>query len=175
MKETEMTGLGDRAEGAALWQRWRQLSQTASPYRIAPDPLVLAAYAEGRLDEHQAEPVEDWLADHPEAFEDLAAAREGADPASAPAAAIARAQALVTAADPKIVPFPVARRGGWRAAVAWSGIAASLLVTSLFGFALGSNAYLGISGANASSDSAVHELLDPPGGLFSTDDEDQAI
>jgi len=171
-----MTELGDRAEGAALWRRWRALSQAAPSHRSAPDPLALAAYAEGRFDEQQAETVEDWLADHPEALSDFAAARDSLDltPPAAPEAVIARMQALIAPAERKIVPFPAARRGGWRAAAAWSGIAASLLATSLFGFALGSNAYLGLNGANISSDNAARELLDPPGGLFSTDDEDQA-
>ena len=53
-----MTGPGDRTESVALWQRWRlEASVAAKP--AAPDPLVLAAYADGRLDEIEAEPVEE--------------------------------------------------------------------------------------------------------------------
>ena len=80
-----MTGLGERAEDAALWRRWR-LDARPAPSRGAPDPLLLAAYADGRLDESEAEPVEDWLADHPEALADLIAARDAgaAAPPTAP-------------------------------------------------------------------------------------------
>src|SRR5271170_4551770 len=135
-----MTGPGDRADDASLWQRWRHDNHSASGGG-PPDPLLLAAYAEGRLDETQAEPVEDWLAAHPEALADLIAAREAsaAAPPAAPEAVIARAAALVAPADAKVVSFAAAiavRRRSWRTAAAWSGLAASLLVTSMGGFAL---------------------------------------
>ena len=56
---------GDRAE-APLWRRWR--AESVAPVLAMPDPLLFAAYAEGRLDESAAEPVEAWLAEHPEAL-----------------------------------------------------------------------------------------------------------
>jgi hypothetical protein len=36
----------------------------------------------------------------------------------------------------------------WRAALAWSSIAASLLCASLIGFSMGSDAYMNLAGAN---------------------------
>jgi anti-sigma factor RsiW len=173
-----MTGPGERADDASLWQRWRLGTRPISS-GSPPDPVQLAAYADGRLDEIRAEPVEDWLASHPEMLADLIAARAAgaAAPPAAPEAVIARASALVAPTDAKIVSFAVAaavRRRSWRMAAAWSGLAASLLVTSLGGFALGDRAYLNFTGgsdAAATSDSAVHDLLDPPTGLFEADDE----
>ena len=56
-------------------------------------------------------------------------------------------------------------------AIAWGGIAASLLATSLVGFALGNNAYLNLVGEPAAAESTIHELLDPPSALFADDEE----
>jgi len=173
-----MTGPGERAGDAALWQRWR-MSARAAPGGAPPDPIVLAAWAEGRLDESAAEPVEAWLFEHPEALEDLLAAREAgaAAPPPAPEALIARAAALVPARESNVVSFAAAsavRRSGWRNAVAWGGLAASLLVTSLGGFALGDRAYMNLMGGGnvaATSDNPVPDLLDPPSGLFETDED----
>ncbi len=150
-----MAGLGDGdSEERALWRRW------ATPQRsvesLAPDPLALAAYAEGRLGEAEAEPIERWLADHPAAldqvFADLAAAR-GASAISLPAvdaAIIARASALVTSATSNIVPLrrPVPT---WRNALAWSSVAASLVAASLVGFTMGSDVYQGIARDDAAA------------------------
>ena len=169
-----MTGPGDRAEDIELWRRWRATSGEVAPV----DAVSLAAYAEGRMDEAAAEAVEAWLADHPEALADVAAAR-GASlqiHGAVPEAHIVRAMSLVTPAA-EIVQFPiarVARRRTWREAAAWGAIAASLLVTSMFGFELGSNAYANLmqqQTAAVSDSSTANELIDPPTGLFTEDDE----
>ena len=169
-----MTGPGDRSEELDFWRRWRATSAGAP----TADAVLLAAYAEGRLDETAAEPVEAWLADHPEALEDIVAARQAAlaSPAAAAEGHIARAAALVATPSATIVPFPVAlaaRRRGWRDAAAWGAVAASLLVTSTFGFAIGSSAYASLTQQPPSAESTAHELMDPPTGLF-TEDEDSA-
>jgi hypothetical protein len=170
-----MTEPVEGAKDAALWQRWRQHAHPATG-RDAADWLALAAYAEGRLDETQAEPVEDWLAEHPEALADLTAARAAAASPlpAASEAVIARAAALVEPmAGAQIIPFRTAagpHRPAWRMAMAWSGIAASLLVTSLAGFALGNDAYLNLVGRPA-AESTIHELLDPPSVMFADDEE----
>jgi hypothetical protein len=161
---------------AALWQRWRQQAH-GTVGRDAVDPLALAAYVEGRLDETQAEPIEDWLAEHPDALADLTAARAAAAaplPQAASEALIARAAALVRPpAGATIIPFRAAAgaRPPWRMAMAWSGIAASLLVASMGGFALGDNAYVSLVGQPAAAESTIHELLDPPSTLFVEDEE----
>ncbi|HUZ75260.1 MAG TPA: hypothetical protein VMU87_19930 [Stellaceae bacterium] len=159
---------------AALWRRWCSQRQTAPRNGAAPGALWLAAYADGRLDETAIEAVEAWLADDPAALDDLIAARTAlrAKFPAAPEAAIARAAALVGHADATVVPFRprAVQHRAWRTAFAWSGIAASLLVTSLFGFTLGSNAYLDLtrqqSAQQAATDSVLPELLDPPTTLF---------
>lgn len=169
-----MAGTGEPADGRALWRRWRTLAVAGMEDRaLAPDPLLLAAYAEGRLDEAAAAPVELWLAAHPETLTetlaDLTAARAAPATEAAPEAFIARAAALVGAADPKIVAFRRPQVRGlrnWRSLAAWSGIAASLLATSLIGFELGSDTYVSLTGSQTSAISAFHDLFDPPGGIL---------
>jgi anti-sigma factor RsiW len=171
-----MTGLGDKAEGAALWQRWRVRAGSVSRVDGDDHALLLAAYVDGRLAAANADAVEEWLIDHPAALGDVIAARAmaGSHAPDAPAALLARIEALVAPSE-GVVPFVrPARTGGWRTAAAWGGLAASLMVTSLFGFALGSNAYLNVMQQPLSSESPFHELLDPPGQLFSMGDEETA-
>lgn len=152
-----MAGMGDEAE-QALWRRFYVPGGTKAP---APDALALAAYAEGRLSEKAAEPIEHWLASHPEllndALTDLAAAH-GLTPASvypSDEAIIAEASALIGGgANGNIVPFrPAAAH--WRNALAWSSIAASLIVASLGGFAMGSDAYQNLSGTAVTDQASV--------------------
>ncbi|HUK58620.1 MAG TPA: hypothetical protein VLV50_05260 [Stellaceae bacterium] len=175
-----MSGPGDLAQELEFWRRWRATSAEAPPV----DPMLLAAYAEGQLDESAAEPVEAWLADHPDALADIVAARSALRAAldAAPEPRIARALALVArtgsaaplAPAAEIVPFPsarVARRRTWRDAAAWGAVAASLLATSMFGFEIGSNAYANLTQPSVVSESVAHELIDPPSGLFSEDDD----
>jgi len=164
-----MTKPREETEGWALWRRWR--GRTAN--RAVPiEALSLAAYAEGRLDASRVEAIEYWLAAHPEALADVIAARAAAEALStvAPDAMVMRAAGLVSRPSAEIVPL---RRAAprWRAAVAWSGIAASLMVTSLVGFALGNDAYVSAADTSA-ADSTFQNLLDPPTGLFSGFSED---
>jgi anti-sigma factor RsiW len=170
----------DKAGEVALWRRWHEAAGAVETIRgFAPDALMLAAYAEDRLDEAARDRVEDWLASHPEALADIVAARGAAEPGGAvPDAVLARAMGLVFEADPQVtpgvVPFrrPLPPARGWRRAAAWSGIAASLLATSLIGFALGNDAYMSLQGGPTAS-ALAPEVLDPPGGIFTTVSEDQ--
>lgn len=165
-----MAGPRDRTDEAALWRRWRSAAASGSAEAAEPDALLLAAYAENRL---PAEAVEDWLAANPDGATDILAARRAAHeplPEASPAVAV-RAMALVSDGDAQILAFrrPVRRPVGWRAALAWGGIAASLLVTSLVGFTLGSDAYVNF--ARGTPTSLSRELLDPPSGLFQGGEE----
>jgi anti-sigma factor RsiW len=175
----EMKDVGDRLAEAALWRRWRAEQQAVPRAGAAPGALWLAAYADGRLDEANIDAVEAWLADDPVALDDAIAARRAVRAAlpDAPEAMIARAADLVAPGAANVVPLrpraPQPRRA-WRTAFAWSGIAASLLVTSLFGFTLGSNAYLDLAQQQVATDNVLPELLDPPTTLF-TPEEDSAI
>jgi hypothetical protein len=163
----------DRTDGPALWQRWRSASM-GGPQGIAPDALMLAGYVEDRLSPDAAAAVEEWLAANPDAIGDLLAAREAASaaPPEAPEGVIARAAALLNAGDAHVLSFSAARKRqvGWRVIVARGGIAASLLIASLVGFVMGNDAYVSV--ASAASSEPARDLIDPPGGFFSSLDEE---
>jgi hypothetical protein len=155
-----MAGLGD-SEERALWRQWATTQRGTES--LAPDALALAAYAEGRLSEAEAEPIERWLAAHPESlnqvFADIAAAR-GASDAVMPlvnAAIMAKARALIPGSIDNVVPL---RRPtpAWRNALAWSSIAASLIAASFVGFTMGSDAYQHIARADAAEAAATDSL-----------------
>ncbi|HUC63908.1 MAG TPA: hypothetical protein VMA53_00680 [Stellaceae bacterium] len=162
-------------EQAALWRRWCEAAATpGEPTAAEPDALTLAAYAEDRLSAEGVEAVEDWLAANSQIASDILAARQAATFASAtaPEAVIARAAALV-GGGAQILPFRAqAARPSWRNAIAWGAMAASILVASLVGFAMGNSTYATL--IDGSSVSLSQELLDPPTGLFNAD-EDSAI
>ena len=161
-----MTDMGVEARDRRLWQRWRALG--ADSRAAEPDAMLLAAYAEGRLSEGEAEAVEAWLAVTPEALGDVVAARSPGQPQPVDLRMIEKAGALVAgaaapAAGAKIVPFrPRSLRllPQWRTALTWSSIAASLLCASLVGFSMGSEAYASLSGTQA-ADTTVEGLGAP--------------
>jgi len=168
-----MVQMGAGEEERDLWRRWRALGEVAP----APDSIELAAYAERRLGEAEAESVENWLASDPAAWSELEAARSAArlESAVADEALIARACALVAdlaalPADGSVVPL---RRPApaWRSALAWSSIAASLVATSLVGFSMGSDVYRSLSGTQIATDTATDPLeASPTLDLFFGDD-----
>lgn len=170
-----MTRPGEREE-AALWSRWRALTrETAGPAAAEPDELTLAAYADGQLDAPRAEAVEAWLFDHPDALADVLAARALANAyAEVPETVLLDACALVEALQGGVVAFPgpVSRTGTWRGIMAWGSIAASLLITSLVGLSLTGHAQYEMVARPAST--TLPDLLDPPGGLFSSFDDEPA-
>ena len=168
-----MAGPNDRTDEAALWRRWRSAAASGETVTAAPDALLLAAYAEDRLPEAAGEAIEDWLAAHPGSISDVLAARRAAqgENAAASDAVIARASALVAAGDAQILTLPQpGRRASWRTAAIWSGMAASLVVTSMIGFTLGNSAYTSLS--SSASPALGQDLFDPPTGLFNSLDED---
>jgi len=169
-----MAGPRDRTDEAALWRRWCSASASVDVTGAEPDALLLAAYAEDRLPEQAAEALENWLAAHSEIVPDVLAARCAAlaeSPAASPTV-VARAAALVAAGGAQVLPFrrPTSRMASWRTAALWSGMAASLVVTSLIGFTLGNSAYLSLAGG--ASPAFGQELFDPPTGLFNSLDEE---
>ena len=168
----------NRAEEAALWQRFRTLEQESRmKVKDLGDPLTLAAYAEGRLGTKAVEAIETFLAAKPEIIGDILAARAAVQ-ATAPVASeavIARAAALVAsraapALDARVVPFRHAQvqRSEWRVTLSRLAIAASLVVTGLVGFALGSDTYGNF--AQARAESSAYDLFDQPAGIFSGED-----
>jgi|SRR5579872_7014952 len=113
--------------GPDLWRRYRAAALTPDPTAAAePDPGLLAAWLDGRLDEVAAEPVEAWLARNPDALCLVDVPASGVEPA--PLETIRRARALVSGALP---------RRTWRENVAWAAIAASLVLVGWTGFMAG--------------------------------------
>lgn len=114
-------------DGQDLWRRYRAVALAPDPITAAePDPGLLAAWLDGRLDEAAAEPVEAWLARNPEAWCLVDAPATAAE--AAPLDTIRRARALVSGALP---------RRAWRETVAWAAIAASLVLVGWTGFVVG--------------------------------------
>ena len=143
---------GNGGDGARLWARarpgWRALAAPGGAPGAsgeAPDPLILAAYLDGALDEAERERVEAWMAASPEALDLIAAAREalGQEPGAAPESLVSRAQGLVRAPVREPAGLLAWLRGltgfevqAWRP-IAWAGVTAVLLVASAGGFELG--------------------------------------
>jgi len=163
----------DKAEESALWRHWRTaVVDAASEAAPAPDPLLLAGYAEHRLSEAAAEEVEAWLALHPDAITDVLAVRESDAsplPAQAPEVVLTRAMELVPEPDPKVVPLrrPAMPAPAWRLATTQFAMVASLVVVSLIGFTLGTDAYTSLLSGDQSA-ALGQDLFDPPSGVFSS-------
>jgi len=169
-----MSGPMNSPEEMALWQRWRRLAR--APTGEPPDALMLAAYAEGRLGPAEMEAVEDWLSANADLAADVVIAhRTALEPLpEADAGIIARAMALVPAKEGDVVPLRrPAPSPGWQGVVRWSAMAASILVASVVGFALGNDTYVSLAGYQPAI--FGQELLDPPSGLFTGFDEDANI
>ena len=156
-----MTDKGAEARDRRLWRRWQALGEE---FRVTePDALLLAAYAEGRLSEAEAEPVEAWLAATPDRLGDIVAARTTYQrpPRLVFEHVLEKATELVpgetTPASAEILPFRP-RLSQWRTAIAWSSLAASILCASLVGFSMGSDAYTNLSGTQAVDGSTIDSL-----------------
>ncbi|MDB5361452.1 MAG: hypothetical protein JWO51_2749 [Rhodospirillales bacterium] len=120
-----------------LYERWRSHESGSADPTAELDPMILAAYLEGRLSEDDAAPLERLLAADPAALDDLLAC-DPVTPEISSAAFVARAQALV--AGTTVVPFApraAAPRRIVTAWAAWGAVAASLVLISLVGFSLG--------------------------------------
>ena len=85
------------------------------------------------------------MAAHPDLLADLAATRSG-DDEIADAAIVARASALIARPAGNVSALPLrATRPVWQDAMAWSGIAATLLAAVLIGFQLGNDNVVDLS------------------------------
>jgi len=140
---------GNGGDGAGLWARarpnWRAVAGPGSTEN-APNPLMLAAYLDGDLDDTGRAAVEAWMAASPEALDLMIAARAGLaeTPGRPPESLISRAQDLVRVPARESAGLGAWLRGligfepeAWRP-LAWAGVAAVLLVVSAGGFELGS-------------------------------------
>ncbi len=140
--ETAMT-----AEDRALWRKARDSWTGGAADSVGAgaevDPLLLAAYLDGRLDAEEGAAVEARLAADPAALDLMAASREAL--AAGPAEAVP--ETLLRRAEGLVRPAPVPPRKGALAALAaavmmpgqaaWVGFAAVLMLASVAGFELG--------------------------------------
>jgi anti-sigma factor RsiW len=166
---------GKGGEGTAERALWLRSQATEAPEDEAGYFLDLAAFADGRLDDEEAERVAALLAADPQAAGDVAAAR-----APSPALAddgeiervIARACGLVTqpaAGHRGVMLFfpPVLHRNMVRRLAEWSSLAAALAMVGWLGFAMGSDASLALGWSGQPSESgSLHELIDPDNGIL---------
>lgn len=154
-------------EGRALWRRLPRAvgSRTGAE---AVDPLELAAWLEGRLDEAAAARIEAALADDPGLL-DLAVAARAAldDPAPAPDRLLVRARASFA---PTVSLAGQARQGGglraWWRRMEWAAIGASFLIAAAGGFALGDGIGSNVQASSEFELADSSSLLDRPSGLF---------
>ncbi len=134
----------------ALWQRARaDLSDSARP-DDAPDPMMIAAYLDGSLDDAEKEALESRLLGDPEGLDLLIASRQALDEGPAahvPETVFERAEGLVRAAPTESDGF-FRRVGAWltdagsmSAAATWSAAVASFILACVVGFALGESSY----------------------------------
>jgi hypothetical protein len=141
-----------------LYERWRSHESVPADADAELDPMLLAAYLEGRLGEDEAAPLEQLLAADPAALDDLIAC-DPVTPEIPSTAFIARAQALVGTAT--ILPF--APRRVVTAWAAWGAVAASLVLISLVGFSLGMQTERNFNGSTGIGTSI--DILDQSSGL----------
>ncbi|HEV2673575.1 MAG TPA: hypothetical protein VGV37_03475 [Aliidongia sp.] len=138
----------------ALFERWRSHESVAADPPAELDPMLLAAYLDGRLDEPGSAPLERLLQADPAALDDLIDCRtHPVGPEIASAAFLRNAQALIpsdhAASTATVLPFqprPAAprRMTAW---AAWGAVAASLILISLVGFNVGMQTERNINGA----------------------------
>lgn len=123
---------------AALWREARAAWSGQEPGHPAPlDPLVLAAYLDGRLDGRERDALEARLAADEALLDEVLALKE-LEPAAAPTNLILRAQGLVRA-TPRTA-APASRRtwfSGLLQPLGWAGTAAALALVCALSFELG--------------------------------------
>ena len=158
------------AEDRALWQKarngWAGGSETAEDV----DPLLLAAYLDGRLDAEAGAELEARLAADPVALDLMAASRQAV--AAGPADVVP--ETLLRRAEGLVRPAPTAPRKGLLAGLAaafmlpnqaaWAGFAAAVMLASLAGFELGQ---IGLDNAATVASALGEEVrhgLDPLNG-----------
>lgn len=127
-----------------LWQKARTAWSEAPPEAEEPDPLVLAAYLEGRLEPSESAGLEARLAADPAALALLTASGEalaaGPD-AAVPESLLRRAEGLVRA-QPAAEPEAglLARLRGFldlQTQAAWGSFAAALVIACVAGYEIG--------------------------------------
>lgn len=152
----------------ALFARWRSHESVPAEPPAALDPMLLAAYLDGRLDEASAAPLERLLMADPSALDDLIECKaHPVGPEIASASFLSGAQALIPQdpATATILPFTSRttprRVTAW---AAWGAVAASLILISLVGFNVGMQTERNINGATGTGTSI--DILDQSSALL---------
>jgi anti-sigma factor RsiW len=166
---------GRMAQGSREQALWLQCRDAEAPDDEAERLLDLAAFADGRLDEDEAERVAAWVARDRAAAADVAAAQAMAATDSSLALldrVIDRALPLAApAAARRVLPFALAMRRQRLPQVAqWASLAAAIVLASWLGFSMGNDFSLDYNQTAPSindDDGYLPELIDPStGGLL---------
>lgn len=131
-----MSEEADFERDRSLFDLWRAHARPV----VRPDPMLLAAYAEGRLDEADAAAVEAALAGDPALLDDVLEARRSVAASPATKAVVSRAQAIRPGPSGRVVELLPRRPRSARLVaglIAWGAVAASVLLVSFVGFHLG--------------------------------------
>lgn len=156
----------------ALWRYCRAVDAVPDEEAVFLD---LAGFVDGRLDADEHERVAALLGSDPDARADVAAAKAlvAAPAVAAVGRIVDRAIALAGPEETphgRLVPFVRVRRPrpSLYGVARWGSLAAAILVASWLGFALGSDTSLMLdhTGAQASEDNFLGDLLDPAGSLL---------
>jgi hypothetical protein len=150
-------------EDRALYAAWRR---ALSPAPEVPAAMMLAAYAENRLDEAAAAEVEWALVADSSLIDDILAARHPDPVLQVTPEIFRRAEAahrLAQGAEViRFVPRTRATLTGMRGVIAWGAVAATVVLVSCMGFDLGIEVQRAIEGtANATP---VDIFADPSAG-----------
>jgi anti-sigma factor RsiW len=177
-REEDRSGMAPDAPDRALWSRCRDAEASADE---AARLLDLAGFAEGRLDEDEAERMAAALARDPDGAADVAAAQALAatdPPLALIDRVIDRALPLAApAAERRVVPFALAARRRRLPQVAqWASLAAAIVLASWLGFSMGndfSRDYSQTAPGISDDDGYLPDLVDPStGGLLHDFSED---
>ena len=126
-------------------QLWRRAVEArgASAAASEADPLLVAGYLDGTLDDAEREAFEARLAAEPELLDSVAAARAALaeSPGAAPAGVVARAQAIVGRAGQAEAPRRSGVFAGWLQPLAWAAVGALALIVTGAGFEIGREGY----------------------------------
>jgi hypothetical protein len=163
-----------RARGTSGTPTDREIWRRSQEIEAVPDEadhlMDLAAFADNRLDDDDADRIAALIARDGIAAEDIAVARmlAGATMLAADAAAVAWAEALVGEnrrdhPEAELIAFPrrptMVRR--WYSAASWSGLAAAIVLAGWVGFDLGSGLSAAPPPARAADEVSASDLLDP--------------
>jgi anti-sigma factor RsiW len=148
---------------------WQRCLTSDAPEDEAARFLDLAAFADGLLEADERDRVAAWLADDPQASEDVSAARAVQEP-DKPSAELERVIARACALSPEegptsgnvIVLRQWRRRRVVQGFAQWGSIAAAVALVGWLGFSMGSDTLLALTAPRQTGEASfLPELFDP--------------